>query len=402
MKLRFIAVYFSLCFCCSDVLAQRELTATTEQLISRYKANPQIGWSSVDSEPKHQPEAILNTLRKRGKDALEPLRKLRDDSRQNDAEGENWSLANDLALLTTIRRIEGKAPPLHIEVNTDGPIQSAVRKPARIPVKIMNHDPEREAVWFTFGGNYRSGRLSRWRIHVWDADGESLPVIERKHGIGGGVYGQGELEFGESDERVLDLASFVRIRSPGRYTAQILYHDSVTIADVTDHKDLDNLVLVSSEKLVLDVRAGPKIRIRLTGEEDEESESLILQLNRSKTVKMVGSEYGPRYHSFIAPDSAHGKLLQMGHTAVPALIRRLKHPDAEYKERAWILAILDSILHERYLSPTDFDGAIGDFRCQFPGGHCSSSGPISVEAQEKLVKEWITFAKSYIVVEKHH
>jgi hypothetical protein len=398
MKFLFITLCLSLC-CWTDAKAQDK--ETTEELISRYKANPQMEWPFVHAEPKHHPEAILHALTQRGKTSLQPLRDLRVSSEPSEATDENWSLSNDLALLTTIRRIEGKAPPLRIDVETDGPIQSAVRKPAAIPVKIVNQDPEREAVWFTFGGNYRSGRLSRWRIHVWDSNGKRLPVIGPRFGMGGGVYSEGELQFGETDKRVLNLASFVRIRQPGKYTAQLFYHDSVPISNIKDHKDLNDLVLVSSDPFDLEVKAGPKIPISLSAEEYMQSKELISQLEFSNTVKMIGSEYGPRYHSFIDPGSAHAKLLQMGHTAVPALIVRLKHSDTDYKERAWILAILDSILHERYLSPLDFDGAIDVYRCEFPGGRRSSHGSPSNEAQAKLVDEWIAFARTHIVVKKH-
>ncbi|MCC9658787.1 hypothetical protein [Rhodopirellula halodulae] len=385
---------------CSIVRAQGESRVTTEQLISTFKANPRLEWPFLDSEPKHQPEAILNVLADRGEAALQPLRELRAEGKANDAKDDAWSLATDLALLTTIRRIEGRSPPLRINVDVDVPIKSAVRKPARIPVKIVNQDPEREPIWFTFGGDYRSGRLSRWRIHVWDDKERRLPAIGPNYGMGGGVYSQGELGFGESDEQTLDLASFVRIRLPGRYTAQVFYHDSVTIADIEDEKKLEELTIVSSNRFTIEITAGPKIRIPLTEAEYDKSRELLSQLKPLGTVKMIGGEYGPRYHSFISPDSAHGKLLAMGRTAVPALILRLKHPDAEYKERAWILAILDSILHERYLSPTDFDGAIDSYRCEFPGGYCSASGSRSNEAQEQLIADWVSFAKEYIVVDK--
>ena len=399
MKRNATALCLSLLFC-SVVRAQADSALTTEQLISTYKANPQLEWSFVDSKPKHQPESILDTLADRGKDALQPLRELRDESKAIDATDDAWSFANDLALLTTIRRIEGRSPPLRIDVDTEIPIRSAVRAPAKIPVKIVNQDEEREPVWFTFGGDYRSGRLSRWRIHVWDDKERRLPVIGPNYGMGGGVYSQGELGFGESDEQILDLASFVRIRLPGRYTAQVFYHDSVTIADIENEKKLGELTVISSKKFPLEVAAGPKIRMSLTAAEYDRSRELLAQFKPLNTVKMIGGEYGPRYHSFISPDSAHGKLLAMGRKAVPALILRLKHPDAEYKERAWILAILDSILHERYLSPTDFDGAIDNYRCEFPGGYCSSSGSRSNEAQEQLIADWVSFAREYIVVDK--
>ncbi|MBN8604960.1 MAG: hypothetical protein J0M26_28435 [Planctomycetes bacterium] len=126
---------------------------------------------------------------------------------------------------------------------------------------------------------------------------------------------------------------------------------------------------------------------------------MVSRLTPTKTIKLNGSKYGPDYHSLIPPDSLQGKLLQMDQLAVPALIEELKVPNMEYKKRALILGILNSIMHERYLSPSDFPGAIDDYYCEFPGGYCSMSTIPSREAQEELVKEWLTFAENYIVIE---
>jgi len=401
--MQYSSITLSLVVCFATLAsAQPGETPTIEQMIERYRANPQIDWSFVDSKPKHQPEAILNLLAERGGSALQPLRDLRNTGKTSSDSDAGWSLTNDLALLTTIRRIEGKAAPLRIDVNEGQRIKSAVRETPRIPVKIVNQDPGQESVWFTFGGDYRSGRLSRWRIHVWDENGERLPTIGQRAGMGGGVYTQGELEFGESDHRALDLAGFVRIRRPGLYTAKVFYHDSVSIADIDNEEVLAELVLVASDKCEIEVKPGPTIRITLSEDDYEKANVLISQLMPPSTIKMIGSEYGPRYHSFISPDSPHGKLLIMGYAAVPALIEQLKQPDAGYKQRALILAILDSILHERYLTPMDFDGAIDNYHCRFPGGHYSGKVAPSKEVQDQLVEQWLSFSDDYIMIDKQN
>lgn len=399
MRRSVIALLLTVCFPIL-VNAQSDESATTEQLIETYKLNPRTDWPFVASEPEHKPEAILNLLAKRGLSALQSLRDLRNTKEPIADPDSNWSLSNDLALLTTIRRIERTEDPLRIDVNEGRRIVSAMRETAHIPVRIVNQDPGQQSVCFKFGGDYRSGRLSRWRVHVWDDQGARLPHIGRIGSMGGGLYSQGELAFGETDDRVLDLDGFVRIPRPGLYTAKVLYHDSVSIADIENEEALEELVLVASDTFEMEFKPGPMIHIPLSEDDYAKSQTLIAQLGPERPIKMIGSDYGTRYHAFIPPDSEHGQLLLMGHSAVPALIEHLKLPEASYSQRALILAILHSILHERYLSPMEFDGAIDHYRCEFPSGYSSGKGPPSQEAQDRLVEEWLTFASTYIIVER--
>lgn len=396
-----ITITILVLFCFADfAFTQSESKPEVSKLIRNYEANPQSVSDSAASDPNHS-DAILKRLETMGEPALQALREIRYESIPFPiaTDEEVWGLFNDLALLTTIRRMEGKRPPLRIDVNEGKRISTAIRATTRIPVKIVNQDEGQQSVWYKFGGDYRSGRLARWRIQVWDEHGQQVPELARKGQLGGGVYHVGELKFGGEDTECPILEHYVRIRKPGKYTARALYHNEFLIADISNEKELDNLVLVASEKFEIEFAPGAKLRIELSREDFKKSKDLVSRLTPTKTIKLNGSKYGPDYHSLIPPDSLQGKLLQMDQLAVPALIEELKVPNMEYKKRALILGILDSIMHERYLSPSDFPGAIDDYYCEFPGGYCSMSTIPSREAQEELVKEWLTFAENYIVIE---
>jgi hypothetical protein len=377
--------------------AQSLRERSTDELTAMFVARPKLP-PFFNDEPKDHSEAVLQELVTRGNDALRVLNSLREPQRPVAADTSEWSLAVDLALLTAIRSLDGKHPPLKIRIPSGQPVRGTVRDISPLPVEITNVDADQQPVWFTFGGDYRSGRLARWRIHVWDQDGNQLPAIPRSFGMGGGVYFPGMLKFGESDERILDIPSYVRIREPGTYTAQLMYHDSVCIADIEDAASLDRFFLVHSDRFELVIEKGPPIEIALTRAEYELSKELIAKLNFNARLKLIASEYGSAYHSFIRPDSAHGKLLNMGYRAVPALLKRLQVQDATYRERAWILGLLHSIMHERYLSPTDYDGAIDSYECRSLGGSCSARGSASPEAQAAVVEEWLAFAADHIKV----
>jgi|JI9StandDraft_1071089.scaffolds.fasta_scaffold00444_28 hypothetical protein len=332
---RTIAVTFLILYWfAGSAFAQSEPNPAISQLIRSYEAKPQSVSISEASDPNHS-DAILNRLSTMGEPALQALREIRYEGAPllTESDEETWCLLNDYALLTTIRRMEGKLPPLRIEVNEGKRINTAIRATTDIPVKIVNQDQGQQPVWHNFGGDYRSGRLARWRIQVWDEHGQQVPELERTGQIGGGVYYSGELKFGREDNRRLILENYVRIQKPGKYTARVLYHNEFLIADITDEKELDNLVLVASNKFEIEVAPGAKLRISLSEQDYRKSKALISRLTPTKTIKLNGSKYGPNYHALIPPDSQQGELLQMDQLAVPALIEELKLPNIEYKKR---------------------------------------------------------------------
>src|SRR5579863_5517843 len=127
------------------------------------------------------------------------------------------SVPDDLELLTAIRRIQKHPDPLAIIVANAENLKAGTRKLPILEVEIENVDVEKQDVDFMFGGDNRSGRHGRWRIHVWDSKGRLLPERPRWSMIGGGLCKKGPLSFRKTWKVQLSLASYVSIRSPGKY-----------------------------------------------------------------------------------------------------------------------------------------------------------------------------------------
>ena len=158
-------------------------------------------------------------------------------------------LCRNLEVLTAIRRIQGLPDPLTIHVDT--PVkQFKLGDELKLACRIENVDAEMLPVYFTYGGNYRSGRQTRWRIQVLDASGNLLPQRKRLSVIGGGLHTVNDLSFGDHWETELELSRYVDIQQPGEYEIQILYHNEATIAEM---ENVDELILVESEPFKIKV-----------------------------------------------------------------------------------------------------------------------------------------------------
>jgi hypothetical protein len=71
---------------------------------------------------------------------------------------------------------------------------------------------------------------------------------------GGVVVYVPPLQYGETWSTALLMASFVEIPRPREYTVAVLYHNAVTIADLTDPRELEGLIVFRSPpfKLVIE------------------------------------------------------------------------------------------------------------------------------------------------------
>ncbi|MBI3866721.1 MAG: hypothetical protein HY290_32975, partial [Planctomycetia bacterium] len=125
------------------------------------------------------------------------------------------SLENNLELLTAIRRLKKQPDPLAVIVDRAGELKGGTRESPVFEVTLKNVDVQQRSFGFTHGGDYRSGRHERWRIHVWDSEGKLLPERPRWSGTAGGISNDCPLKFGETWECELPLESYVQIRTPG-------------------------------------------------------------------------------------------------------------------------------------------------------------------------------------------
>jgi hypothetical protein len=318
----------------------------------------------------------------------------------------------NLELLTALRRVQKKSDPLAIELDLRGPLEATTLSLPSLKVKIKNVDGDRITAGFTNGGDYRSGRLARWRIVARDRSGKELPMRKWPPPKGedililalGGQCQEDILPFGKSWETVLNVDNYIRITQPGTYSLEVLYHDTKTIAD---ESDTSGLVFFRSKPITMVVRP---LVIELTARERKRATEWVSALNANQRLKIVFGTYGKSAHKFISPDTPEGRLLSMGVKAAPVLIAALKGKSLSDNKRAWLLSLLFSMTGEN--DPRDF-GAVGAYDYQnvgwsIGGGFSgegqsggmemsqdgsSSDGRIDRSGQDKLIEEWERWLK---------
>jgi hypothetical protein len=159
------------------------------------------------------------------------------------------SLSRNLELLTALRRIQKKHDPLTIKVTPVrhvGPTK--IEQLWEYHVVLKNVDVEKKQVFFTDGGDYRTGRLARWRFEVRDSRGKVLPQLHAPGRLGGGLTGYRYLKHGETWETALCLMDYVDLKELGEYTVRILYHNEIAIADL---QDVTGLIVSVSEPFTI-------------------------------------------------------------------------------------------------------------------------------------------------------
>lgn len=325
-----------------------------------------------------------------------------------------------LELLTALRRSEKRKDPLSIQLSIDTKVEikcSPLDLP-KIKCTIENVDEEKEEVDFQFGGNYRSGKQTRFRVEMRDSAGVLLPP-KKRYGVinGGGISRSGHLAFGEKWETVVDLQSFVSFPTPGRYVCEIIYSDQNQISEL---EDVTGLILSKSRKFEIEIS---KIQIIIRDSEKAELLKLLKSLDAKQTLKVLSGTYGKGAHKFIPLESPAGGILSKGLSAVPVLIERLEE-ETSPDMRAWLFSLLYSCTGQ--LDPRYFPGGevLGDYDYMegswaiFGGkpGEGSSGGfgfsgvgktrgvwsPIqkNEKAQLKLVKQWSKFKQYLSVVQE--
>lgn len=309
------------------------------------------------------------------------------------------TFSQNTELVFALQRLLGKSDPLVIEVKTeDGIVRGGTREPPVLSVAVKNTMDD-TPVWFIFGGNYRSGRLARWRIHVWDDKGHLLPTVSRQSWIGGGVHRRERLKPGEKWDAKLYVRSYVDLQKPGRYKAQVFYHNGITIADLEDDKDFKHLMVARSEPFTFVIEHGPKLRIPLDVEKVDLAKKWIDELNEKAAMKVLLADYKGRFHEYIKPETSQGKLLTMGGPAVPALLNALEDKQLSYRKRAWVLALLYSITREPRLNPMAVTGALPAYSWRSVGGNGSCTYltlPSHEEKQREFAQQWLRFREEYI------
>jgi hypothetical protein len=162
-------------------------------------------------------------------------------------------------VLTALRRAQGKPDPLEVQfevvdgignVDGDAASQGAPITFPGIQITLVNVDEGPISV--TRGGDYRSGRQTRYRVHLTDERGERIRDSNwPQFGMGGGISSFGPLPSGEKIEghTPLDARSYVKSPPPGRYQLQVVYAEQ----EIAGDPDLAGLIVWQSQPVKVQV-----------------------------------------------------------------------------------------------------------------------------------------------------
>jgi tetratricopeptide (TPR) repeat protein len=312
-----------------------------------------------------------------------------------------------LEVLTALRRVQGKPDPVTIEVKKPEQIVYDFPDAPDLVVSLQNRDTDNTCVAHIHGRDSRGGHASRWYFQVHDSKGNLVPGFFPWDSYRVRMYSVGSLKAGESIEVELEARNFVRVPEPGDYSLQILFHESVWLADLGGEPEeamIADRVTCHSKMLKMTVRP----REIIVGQHDRaESLKLLDALPTTGPIPVVVNEYGEWAHKQIPPDSPAGKLLALGWKAVPILLNELDRKELGEKRRAWILSLLFSITKRNDPRPdemADYTPILGRITTvdQFVTRESFSlheETKIDVDKQKEFARCWSNWKKCIVVRE---
>lgn len=149
-------------------------------------------------------------------------------------------------LLTALRRAQGKPDPVQVKVE----VVNLPGAPTGLLPTLVNVDSK--PISLTRGGDYRSGRQSRFRVQLTDQRGARVPDSNwPQFGMGGGISSFGPFQPGETidNQTPLDPRCYVKSPPSGRYQLQVVYAEQEIAAD----SDLTGLIVWQSTPVAVQV-----------------------------------------------------------------------------------------------------------------------------------------------------
>jgi len=174
----------------------------------------------------------------------------------------NRAFPYNLELLTALRRAQGKADPLRIEITLGDPAILQIEGPAPVVKAVVtNVDAGQEAVHFTRGGDNRGGRRDRWRAVLTDEWGRVVRDSNFDSMHGGGTASIGPFAFGQTDAdgHAFDLRRYVAPARSGKYQLQLIYHNEL---DISDEPDLSGLIVTKSQPIAVQIQVPEEKGLR--------------------------------------------------------------------------------------------------------------------------------------------
>ena len=251
-----------------------------------------------------QLDLCLSEMIRRGADWSPYLKTKFDELNRSAGDKEYSEHRNNLKLLTAIRRAEGQPDPVVVEIESFDRERLTCMSLPRIHVALKN--VAEQPVNIAVGGNYRSGRLTRWRALLTNEKGETVPVRPWLLAMGGGLMSWRDIPPGESVKTELLLQHMVDVMPPGKYQFQIVYSDSATIL-LQD--SLEGLILCKSEPMEIEIHP---LEINVGEESISDVESWTEQLDEEVPIRIMTGKYGQWAEDFIAHDETVGPFAQPG------------------------------------------------------------------------------------------
>jgi hypothetical protein len=298
--------------------------------------------------------------------------------------------------------MQQKPDPMMILVEGDPTFETVFPELPVIRVRLQDTDQEGESFYFCDGGDYRSGRLSRWRVAGIRQDGQTANVNKWHWScMLGGIYMRRVLTCEEREQTAgggndvidLPLGDYVSLDSGGACNLQIQYHDQMDIAGLDS---VTELIVHASPQLSFYWR--PRV-ITMSPSDRTYADALLASLPTNEPPVVWFSPYREGMQFEGKPRDVCERMYRMGWKALPSLLAALERATDSH-ERAWYLAMLYSItgLVDPFGS-TPALSALGSYRYLAEsrserGGqqgseyHTVSGPPPSPSMQCDLIESW--------------
>ena len=149
------------------------------------------------------------------------------------------STIHDLALLTALRRVQGKRDPLALQLVGSPELECHIDQPLTVSLRLRNVDVDGEAFHVTFeerskGFHFPPSPPMRFAVEALDASGQRLPSIPLEPIGGSFSFERGAFEHGGQLNFELTLDRFVHWPGAGEYQVRIHFHEIDEIAKAAD------------------------------------------------------------------------------------------------------------------------------------------------------------------------
>jgi len=302
----------------------------------------------------------------------------------------------DLALLTALRRTEGKPDPLAVVLARPAPFDAMFPETPSVAFALKNVDAAKESFGVMEGGSYRSGRFARIHVEAVGPDGARVPVRTQFGMMGGGMSSRGNLAPGESRPGEVRLGDFVSFPGPGVYQVRISYHDA---EDIANDDRIDGYMVATSPEFMVRLKSQPIVVKRA---DVDALKQAFKTIDFTQKVPLIAGHWRPELKFVGAPTTPQDRIFRAGHAAVPMLLELLDDASLTIEQRSWVFGLLWDITGMNNPTMGEFFASVKDpvWLTDWPGSaektapnfneFGKTSGGGWLEHQKGLAARWKT------------